>query len=169
MKMDERRLADAKLAIALELYRTFFSEPLAHGKLIVLMTVLEVLAERRKRPPVVQDLLRQFVDRAEQMAAALATGSEEATALESLRRELDFRKEDSIRSSIGRLVRDTLSDDPDVVALSQTAVRAYDARSTLVHDGVLPDADVTRALDSVWPIAKRLLVARASAVGGDLG
>lgn len=56
-----------------------------------------------------------------------------------LERELLFRREASLRSQIRKLVVDALviAGNPDPQEVGRRAVKVYDKRSTLVHQGVL--------------------------------
>ena len=79
---------------------------------------------------------------------------------DSLIREVGFRKEKSIRSSIRNLVYLTLHpSDPETEALSRQAVTHSDMRSRLVLDGHVPGEDLGQAVTSIREIVFRVLKA----------
>jgi hypothetical protein len=120
---------------------------------------LEALAERKARPTSIVQLLGEFGEKLDILEKNLSSKPEELAALESLKRELIFRKEDSIRSTIRSLVLNTLSasgaTDTEVVA--EEAVEAYDKRSTLLHKGSLPHGEVQRTIGSLQHIVERVI------------
>jgi len=85
----------------------------------------------------------------------------EAAALDSLERELLFRKEASLRFKIREFVLRTLTSagDPDANELARAAVAAYDLRSALVHEGTLPPDQVGGAIDTFRRVLERLFEA----------
>jgi hypothetical protein len=73
-----------------------------------------------------------------------------------------FRKEDSIRRQIRNVVQFTLEDngDTDAKQTAASAVKIYDLRSTLVHDGTLEFQVLTKATADAKTIVERVLRAR---------
>ena len=82
--------------------------------------------------------------------------------LSRLFRELMFRKEDSIRRQIRNVVKFTLevNGDTDAEKAAARAVKIYDLRSTLVHEGTLESPVLTKAIADVKDIVERVLRAR---------
>jgi len=95
-----------------------------------------------------------------------AEESEEAVALQNLNRELSYRKHDSIRGEIRRLVLETLGSDPDAREMAKQAVRLYDARSKLVQEGSLPPTELAACTNEATTLLERVLKARFTQVGG---
>lgn len=94
----------------------------------------------------------------------LNDSSEESFALRALLQEVAYRRDESIRSSIRKLVRDALASDDDAQKLAKQAVDIYDKRSRLVHDGHLPHTELVQASSDAKLIVKRILIARFNQV-----
>ncbi len=158
----ENGLNDRKLIIALELYSAFFSETTPNAKFLTLVMVLETLSSSQKRPPLVLNLLSGFRKKIEEMESNNNLQPTEATSLESLKRELEFREEDSIRTQIRTLVSNVLSDsgDTDALKTAKQAVKIYDKRSTLIHTGYLPSTELGSLISDVRKIVEKVLKAR---------
>ena len=157
----EAVLSDAKLRVALDLYNAFFSETSANARFLTLNMVLEALAPSEPKHQCAVDAINRWVDEIRKLQEAVKPDSEEWHTYDSLIREIGFRKEKSIRSSIRNLVYLTLHpSDPDAVALSRQAVTLYDMRSRLVHDGHVPGEDLGQAVTSIREIVFRVLKAR---------
>jgi hypothetical protein len=148
-----------KIRVALDLYRESITEESANARFLTLVMTLEALAERKARPTSIVQLLGEFGEKLDILEKNLSSKPEELAALESLKRELIFRKEDSIRSTIRSLVLNTLSasgaTDTEVVA--EEAVEAYDKRSTLLHKGSMPHGEVQRTIGSLQHIVERVI------------
>lgn len=155
-------LTDEKLRVALELYAAYFSEGSQKSKFLTLVMSLEALALGVKRPKPILELLAKWADDVEKLKTALAGDDECLAALDSVARELIFRQESSIRSQIRALVLTTLTD-ADAKAMAQLAVKIYDHRSTLVHNGTLDKAVLSQAFDDARTLVERVLRARFKA------
>ncbi|MFO1429222.1 MAG: hypothetical protein U1F76_03650 [Candidatus Competibacteraceae bacterium] len=155
-------LADSKLRVALDLYATYFSESSANARFLTLVMSLEALATGTTRPQPVLDLLKKWQDEVEKAKVSLTDDTECMAAMDSLCRELLFRRESSIRSQIRHLVFTTLRDSgqPDAEQTANTAVKVYDHRSTLVHDGKLDPQILGQAISDAKSIVERVLRAR---------
>ena len=160
-------LEDQKLQTALELYGAYFTESSARAKFITLVMVLEALEESTPRPQVIQDFLNTVNDMAEAHQRDVDENSDEIFAFEALQREIVFRRGDSIRSQIRRLVFDTLSGESNVDELARQAVQVYDKRSALVHEGSLPEPELTESISSAEAIASRILKTQFRSVVGE--
>jgi hypothetical protein len=162
-------ISDRKLMIAIELYEAFWTESSQSARFLTLVMALEALATSSPRPPRVLALLEEWVSQLEEMQNQGDLDSDESGALDSLKHEIFFRKEDSIRSQIRSLVYDTLSKngDADASEMAKKAVAVYDRRSTLVHEGFLPDSELSDAIRSAQQIVARVLKARFLTVASD--
>ncbi len=116
----------------------------------------------RNRHKVVLQLLQKWKPEVEYRKKDFASDSEEYYALESLERELLFKKEDSLRRQVRSLVLRSLEflrhDKPQDVAMQ--AARVYDQRSELVHKGFLPKALLSKATSTARSIVELVLEAR---------
>jgi len=154
-------VSDTKLKVALDLYNAFFREASTNARFLTLNMVLEALAPSKLKHQSALDAINSWVAEIKQLQKAAAPESEEWRAYESLIREVGFRKEKSIRSSIRSLVHSTLSPtDPEAESLSREAVRLYDMRSRLVHDGYVPGENLGQAVTRIREISFRVLKAR---------
>ncbi|MBK8163891.1 MAG: hypothetical protein IPK65_12395 [Gammaproteobacteria bacterium] len=159
-----------KLGIALELYGAFFSEATPNARFLTLVMVLESLAESEERPKAVLDLLKKFKSQIEEIERNYSDDTNERVSLDSLKRELTHRKEDSIRKQIRSLVFNTISKngDNDALAVSRQALEIYDKRSTLVHEGYLSPRELGEVSADARRIVERVLRAKfAQLVGID--
>jgi hypothetical protein len=130
------------------------------------------LATGTPRTPLVLGLLDKWKKEAEELKDIVEPESDDAVSLEAVSRELLFRKEDSIRRQLRILVSTTLqaNGDPDASEMASSAVRIYDLRSTLVHEGKLESQVLSKATSDAKHIAERVLRARfiqKAAVGGN--
>ena len=155
-------ITDDKLKTALDLYAAYFYEHSANARFLTLVMALETLTDSQPKPPFVLEILDQWKQHVEQLKEDLQSESNEYEALEALERELLFRREASLRSQIRSLVHRTLEDagNPDAQALARQAVRVYDKRSTLVHDGTLPERELGQAESDAKRIVEMVLKAR---------
>jgi len=150
--------ADERLRTAIELYSASFTESSRRARFLTLVMVLEVLTEREVKDSVALALLDRWgLDLEEALASS--TTADERESLDSLRRELFFRRDKSIRSRVRALVLRSLAADPDVAALARKAVEAYDARGKLVHEGTIGEQTLATVGESARVIVQRLLQA----------
>jgi hypothetical protein len=157
-------IADPKLGVALSLYGAFFTETSAKARFLTLIMALESIATAALKPPSALALLARWEQELVATLAALPEASDDAHALQALLRELIFRREDSLRSQIRRLVHDTLSPAPDAADRAREAVDLYDTRSTLVHEGTIDEKILDKATTNAKALVYRTLMARFSRV-----
>lgn len=143
-----------KLRVALELYAAHFTEQQVRVRFLLLVIAMESLAKPTAKHQVAIDLLDRWRQELETEMKRFDSSSEEFRSLEALSRELGFRSEDSIRTQVRKLFASL----PGVGAaeateLQRRALRVYDKRSTLVHDGHLP----TEELSTLEAEARELL------------
>jgi hypothetical protein len=147
---------DERLRTSVQLYSDSYREPSIRAKFLTMVMALEVLTHPIPKHPIAQMLLDRFEDEVNNEIASYRKDSDEWESLDSLIREIAFRRESSLRSRIRALVLTTLSGLPpeDLRQRAKDAVWVYDQRSALVHDGSLPDEILAKA----YELAKRTLV-----------
>jgi hypothetical protein len=132
-----------RLRTALELYGSHFREHDARVRFLLLVMAIESLATPSAKHQVALRLITQWQTQLRTEQAQHAPFSPEFEALEALARELLFRRDDSIRSQIRRLVSTCVSThDAEVREMVNRAVKVYDLRSTLVHTGHLAETEI---------------------------
>lgn len=132
-----------RIRTALELYASHFTEPQQRVKFLLLVMALEVLTRKTKKSAAIQLLLDRWRGEIESEILANTGNSEICADLEALGRELVFRREDSLRNQIRKLFVDLPGVGGDESrSLQARALRTYDRRSRLVHDGQLPDEEL---------------------------
>lgn len=153
---------DERVRTAIELFCDSHRESSVRSKFLTLAMALEVLTTPAAKHAVAQQLLDAFQENVERGLAALAVDSEEWHALDSLQRELLFRRDNSIRSRVRALVSTALSgiEDAERRRLAREAVWVYDLRGTLVHDGTVPKSDLSKGYGLARSILMQLLAAR---------
>lgn len=151
---------DHKLAVALDLYGAYFSEQSAKARFLTLIMALEALALGAPKSQLTLKLLSKWQREVEALRENSDTSAEDMASLESLEREMLFRREDSIRSQIRRLVRDLLASENDADLTTRNALRLYDLRSRLVHEGTLPQLDLDRATREAKQLVHRVMAIR---------
>lgn len=143
-----------KLRIALELYAGHFTEQQVRVRFLLLVMAMESLAKRTLKHQIAIDLLDRWHREVSAKMQELDSASEEFLSLEALSRELAFRREDSIRAQVRKLFTSLPGVDPATAnELQRRALRVYDKRSALVHDGHLP----TEELSTMETEARQLL------------
>ncbi|MDT8992654.1 HEPN domain-containing protein [Curvibacter sp. APW13] len=155
-------LADSKLQVALELYSAYFSETSKNARFLTLVMALEALSSPIQRTEPVLGLLKKWHEEVEEAKSELSGDNERLSALDSLSRELLFKQESSIRSQIRALVLGVLSSagNSDAQDAAKNAVKIYDHRSTLVHEGSLDQKVLSDATSDAKLIVERVLRCR---------
>lgn len=156
--------ADERLRTAIELYSGSFAESSRRARFLTLVMVLEVLTERQVKHVTAVALVDRWAAETEAVLKGTDDGSEEQEGLEALKRELFFRRDKSIRSRVRSLVQVSLHRDPAVAKYAREAVEAYDKRGSLVHEGTLDEAALTRASENARIIVQKVLRARMDAI-----
>lgn len=132
-----------KLVTALELYAAHFTEQQARVRFLMLVIALESLASSSQKHAAAIALLQRWEVELAAEISNHAPSSEAWLSLDALRRELGFRTEDSIRSQIRKLFAGLPGvSTEESASLQRRALRVYDKRSTLVHDGHLPPGEL---------------------------
>lgn len=144
-----------KLRTALELYAAHFTEQQVRVRFLLLVIALESLAKPTMKHDTAIDLLACWQKEIESKMSDYIEDSEEYKSLESLSRELSFRSEDSLRSQIRKLFINLPGfTEEQTNNIQRRALRVYDKRSVLVHEGELPDDELNKLEDE----ARELLV-----------
>jgi hypothetical protein len=164
---NSRIISDTKIKTALELYSAYYYESSANAKLLTLVMALETLTVSSPKSQFVLDIIANWQKDVDQLKNQLESESEEFEALIALERELLFRKEKSLRSKIKDLVFDTLQGEgaSNAREMAAKAVKVYDKRSTLVHEGTLPIQDIQWAETEAKNIVEAVLRAKFQEVG----
>jgi hypothetical protein len=164
----ERATADNKLRVALDLYNSFFREASANARFLTLAMALEALAPEEFKATEILALIDEWMAMVRTRMASLRSDSDEWFGYDSLVKELGFRREVSIRKKIRTLVRSTLTHqgDPDAEEVSARAVGIYDKRGKLVHDGFLPEQELSDVTTQLREIVRRVIEARFIEVTG---
>jgi hypothetical protein len=148
-----------KHRVALELYAAHFNEQQTRVRFLLLVIAMESLAMPTKKHGVAISLLERWQQELSKEMPRYDSSSEEFKSLEALSREIKFREEDSIRSQIRKLfvsingIGPTESDQ-----LQRRALHVYDKRSTLVHDGHLPDDELLTLETEARELLERLFM-----------
>ncbi len=153
---------DTKLQLALDLFSAYWYEYSNKAKLLTLILALESLMDPPLRHEVVVQLLEKWKREVEDRKNEFPPDSDESYALESLERELLFKKEGSLRRQVRSLVLKSLEflghDKPQEMA--EKAVWVYDRRSELVHKGFLPEPLLSKSTSTAKSIVELVLEAR---------
>lgn len=148
-----------KLRVALELYAAHFIERQARVRFLLLVMAMESLAKPTRKHDVAINLLDRWQRELELEMQTHDRSSQEFVSLEALSRELSFRREDSIRTQVRKLFRGlTGVSRAESDELERRALRVYDKRSTLVHDGHLPTDELTRLETEARELLERVLM-----------
>jgi hypothetical protein len=154
-------IADEKFKTAIELFNAYFYEASLRAKFLTVVMILEVLAPSTDKHPAAQALITEWKTQLQRSLAG--TFNQDARlALEALDRELEFRRETSIRQRVRQLVREEFQylSRVEREELEKHAVDAYDARGTLIHSGRLPDTDLETHHEKATYIVRRILAKR---------
>jgi len=132
-----------KLRVAVELYAAHFAEQQARVRFLLLVMAIESLAKPTPKHPIAVDLLGRWRRELETEMSKFDSSSEELRGLEALSRELGFRSQDSVRTRVRKLFASLPGvSAAEAMELQRRALRLYDKRSTLVHDGYLPTEEL---------------------------
>jgi hypothetical protein len=152
---------DEAFRTAVDLFNAHFYETSHRARLLTLVMALEVLAPVTEKHPSAAELVARWKEDLAHRRQG-ADDPEVVAALEALDRELDFRKETSIRQRVRQLIRNAplIVDREERGQLERRAVAIYDARGRLAHQGSLPANELAVLLDDATQILRRLLRAR---------
>lgn len=125
-----------ELKLACEMFASVDFEASNNAQFLALISILEVMANPAPRPKSCLDIIEDAMIRMKSEAKT-ATDSVLRQALLDMHKGAMHWKSETIRSSVRRLAIDaarTLGD-PDLDAVGRSAVRLYDKRSLVVHEG----------------------------------
>jgi hypothetical protein len=151
---------DQRFRTAVALYAAAHFEESGSAKLLTLSMAVEVLSPVVEKHQVVLDLLDSWKPTLAAAKEASAADADALAGLESLERELMFRRDASIRSRVRSYVMGALEGSDGAEDAAKMAVRAYDARSRLVHEGTLDPADMGEAIANLQAVLKRVFQRR---------
>lgn len=127
-----------KFRVALELYAAHFTEQQARVRFLLLVIAIESLAKPTTKHTIAIEMLDSWRESLQREMNKYESNSEAYQSLEALSREIDFRRDDSIRSQIRKLFASLPGVDvSEASELQRRALHVYDRRSALVHDGFL--------------------------------
>ncbi len=154
--------SDEKFCSSLELYSGHFLETTPRAKFLTLVMALETIAMPTKRTENVLQLIDKWRREADAELLQIDKSSDEYLSLESLSKELLFRKEDSIRRRIRNYVFQIAASEDNEFAtgLAKRAVKVYDFRSTLVHGGRIDKKELGEKLTDAKEIVLKVLMLR---------
>ena len=120
---------------------------------------LEALATGVRKTQLVLELIEKWRAELDKLLENVEAKSDDALSLESLRRDLLFRKDDSIRRRIYSLVLKTLQDhgDKDAEEMAEISKEMYDLRSKLLHEGWLEPEILSKSVTQTSKIVERIL------------
>lgn len=129
-----------KLRTALELYASHFQEKQVKVRFLLLVMALESLAESTNKHKVAIDVVQNWQIELVDTMLEYEESSDEYKALKAMKMEIgSYSKKDSIRSQIRNLFLGLTNTSPlESTLLQKKAVKVYDGRSKLVHEGFLP-------------------------------
>jgi hypothetical protein len=154
-----------KLRVALELYAAHFTESQVRVRFLLLVMAMEALAQPTQKHDTTLSIIDRWSQELQNEMLKFPAESEECRSMEALSRELLFRREDSIRSQVRRLFSSLHSTNPVEGANAQRrALRIYDKRSALVHDGFLPTSELSELEREARDLLELLF---ASLTGGE--
>jgi hypothetical protein len=163
LKANSERLAtNKKMKIALELFSSYFIESSPNARFLCLMLAFEALTENIKRSKEANLLIDRWERELKEKLDTTDSKTDEYESLECLRRELKFKREESIRRAVQYLVKDTLdkAGELDAEEAKINIRKAYDARSELVHLGFLHPDTLNKMTVIANSILKRVLIAK---------
>ncbi|MBB3602278.1 hypothetical protein FHT40_001911 [Mycolicibacterium sp. BK556] len=131
-----------KYRTALELYAAHFGESQPRVRFLLLVIAMEALAVTTPKDQVAQDLIDRWLVELRDEAAKYPATSSEGRTLESLAGQVRRLKDKSIGAQVGDLFGELGGTDDEVADLKARAKAVYNKRSTLVHDGYLPAAEL---------------------------
>ena len=148
-----------RLVNALELYAAHFREQQVRVRFLLLVIAMESLSSASKKHEAATSLLRRWEDELTQEMACHASSSEAWLSLDALRRELGFRSDDSVRAQVRKLFAALPGlSSGESIALQRRALRVYDKRSTLVHDGHLPEGELIALEGEARELLEKILI-----------
>lgn len=156
-----RAFADERLKLGLELWSDYHNERSLRAKFLTLVMALEILAPPASKHSAAQAVIDRWEFELTSELGRYAKPCDEYEALDSLRREILFRRERSIRSRIRKHIFDVVAgvNQDHAQQAADMAVRAYDLRGSLVHTGSLTPAELSNGHTIALKALRMLLLA----------
>ena len=145
------------LTVALELLNAQRLEYSLAARLLMITTVLEVLAPDAQKHESALALIGKWQAELDEERARQNAGEEAASSLDSLERELLFRRGMSLRGRVRQLAISLATDMPERERTNygRKAALAYDTRSELAHRGHIATDRLAQALNDSYELATR--------------
>jgi hypothetical protein len=118
------------------------------------------LASATEKSQLALGLLARWRAEIDVLRSSPSLAPEDFGSLEALQRELLFRRADSVRSQVRKLIQTTLAPDDDCANRAGDAVRLYDLRSELVHEGTVDSRKLAQAISEAEALVRRTLKTR---------
>jgi hypothetical protein len=152
---------DERLKLALEIWSDYHRERSLRARFLTLVMALEVLTPPMQKHSVAQSKLDRWDSELLSDLGRYTKGSDEYDDLDSLRQEISFRRDRSIRGRLRRHIRDVVgSSDPEKAPqIAHLALRAYDLRGALVHSGTLEPAKLSEGHEAARHAVRALVLA----------
>lgn len=156
-----RIFGDERLKLALELWSDYHRERSLRAKFLTLVMALEVLAPPTTKHRVAQSIVDRWDTELASELQRYAEDSEEREAIDSLRREVAFRRERSIRSRVRKHILEVVGavSADEARETAQMAVRAYDLRGSLLHTGALTPTELSDGHGAALKALRTVLLA----------
>lgn len=152
-------VVDGALQTAFDLHSEYAFAAACRLRLVLAVTGLEVLAERRRRSSAVQGVLDAALSTVDTMPLS---DSETQADLADLRNDLLRLRGRSITRSVRSMVRDTHAElpDPDREVKVDAVMHAYDLRSKMVHQGNVSEHEIGLAAGVAYEALSAAIRAR---------
>lgn len=151
---------DKALSTALDLYLGNFYERSIRARFLTLMMALEAMAPLTEKHTAAQIVIKKWKGEIQEPLTQ-TYDKDTRDALEALGRELNFRRETSIRRRVRKLILDEAPfDDCGKESLAKKVVGAYDLRGKLAHSGSVDDNKLHEAFDITLQAVKTILRVR---------
>lgn len=146
-----------RMLVALELYAAHLAETQARVRFLLLVIAIEAVAEPTPKHEVASALLSKWQEEVRGRLKDYEPGSDEYDSLIALEREMNHRKMDSIRGQVRNLFSNFGTSTEESKSLQKRALRVYDMRSTLVHEGHLPADQLSELEDEARELLEMVL------------
>lgn len=149
----------SKLRTAFDLYRAYFYEKSYNAKLLTLVMALEALLPRQTKHNSVKILIDRWEIEIQAEIERITDDNEALSALQSLKRDINFKRYKSLRSEVKALVLKVARqvDPENAEDLAKASVKIYDTRSSLVHSGTLEEVELRSAVSEAQSIVSMVL------------
>jgi hypothetical protein len=156
-------LTNKRLEAALDIYKSHFFVNSVTAKFLFLVMVLETLTSSRLKNKLVLKIMEEWKKQISLIITKYRKKDryyKTLVDLESLKRELFYRRENSLRSQIRELVYTALAsmNDSEVDTKAKKALKLYDKRSFIVHGNLISEQEINRSFEELRPIVEDVLI-----------